>query len=82
MSATTRRLVATVVAVVLAAVAVWCLTRGIETGLSTGGLLTAPVPRTTLRGGWLVGAAVAGTAAILVGLEAGAGLGGRLSRRR
>lgn len=82
MSPTARRLTATVVAVVLIAVAVWCLTRGIETGYSTGGLLTAPVPRTTLRGGWLLGAAVAGTAAILVALEAAAGLGGRLRRRR
>jgi hypothetical protein len=76
-----RRVAATVVAVVLAAVAVWCLTRGIETRLSTGGLLTAPVPRTTLRGGWLLGAAAAGTVAILVALEAGSGLTGRWRRR-
>lgn len=81
MSPARRRLAATAVAVVLAALAVWCLTRGIETGLSTGGLLTAPVPRTTLRGGWLLGAAAAGTAAILVALEAVAGLGGRWRRR-
>lgn len=71
--------VATVLLLVLAG---WCLSRGIRVESSTAGLLTAPIPQTRLFGGWLVGAAGAVTAAILCGLEAGAGLPERLRAYR
>lgn len=80
-SGAARRGAALVATVVLLALAAWCLTRGIEVRSSTGGLLTAPVPSTRVSGGWLLAAAVAGTAGILTALEAGAGPGPRRWRR-
>lgn len=71
---TARRVAAAVATVLLAALAAWCVSRGVVTSSSTGGLLTEPVPRTELRGSWLLGAAAAGTAAVLSALEAASGL--------
>lgn len=77
----TRRVVAAVATLLLAALAAWCLSRGVVVSSSTGGLLTEPVPRTELRGNWLLGGAVAGTAAVLTALEAASGLARGVWRR-
>lgn len=66
-----------VLVAVLLGVTGWCLVRGIVIAPTTAGLLTAPVDQVTLRGAWLVGATVAGTAAILLAIQ----LVARLRRR-
>lgn len=66
-----RRVVVTaVVAVVLVVVGVLCLTHGVDTAPSTGGLLVAPVPLTQVRGGWVAAGAVLVTAAVVCGIDA------------
>lgn len=66
-----RRAVATaVVAVVLLVVGVLCLTHGVDTSPSTGGLLVAPVPLTQVLGAWVTGGVVLVTAALLCAIDA------------
>lgn len=70
----TRRIaLSTTLALVLAAVAVWCADRGVTVRSSVGGLLVEPVPTVRVVGGWVAAAAaavLAGTVALLLAVEA------------
>lgn len=66
----TRAVVAGGIALLLAVATGWFLVLGVQVRSVTGGLLAQPFPQTHLVGGWLLGAAVTGTAALLVALEA------------
>jgi hypothetical protein len=66
-----RRAVATaVVAVLLLVAGVLCLTHGVDTSPSTGGLLVAPVPLTRVLGAWVAGGVVLVTAAVVCAIDA------------
>jgi hypothetical protein len=60
-----RAVVTAIVAVLLLVGAALCLTRGIDTSPSTGGLLVAPVELTRVLGAWVAAAVVLATAAVL-----------------
>lgn len=65
-----RTVVTAVATVVLVVAGVLCLMHGVDTSLSTGGLLVSPVPLTQVRGGWVCGGIVLVTAAVLSGIDA------------
>lgn len=66
-----RRVALTTVLVVLLLVAgVACLTHGVQTAPSTGGLLVAPVPLTQVLGAWVAGGVALVTAALVCAIDA------------
>ncbi|MDL5155324.1 hypothetical protein [Actinomycetospora termitidis] len=60
-----RALLTAVVAVLLLAGAGVCLSLGVDTSPSTGGLLVTPVPLTRILGGWVAAGVALVTAALL-----------------
>lgn len=60
-----RAVASGLVAVVLLVGAAFCLTRGLDTSPSTGGLLVAPVELTRVVGGWVAAGVVLATAGLL-----------------
>jgi hypothetical protein len=65
-----RTVVLIIIAILLLAAAVVGLVTGVQTRVTTGGLLVSPVEEVHLVGGRLLAATAAGVAAVLVALAA------------
>ncbi|MEJ2868483.1 hypothetical protein WCD74_11960 [Actinomycetospora sp. OC33-EN08] len=65
-----RAVLGGVVAVLLLVGAGVCLSLGVDTAPSTGGLLVSPVPLTRIVGGWVAAGVALATAAVLCLVDA------------